>query len=69
VRKPGKLERNEGDVDAALGSAAKVISAEYYSPHFAHAPMEPPSATARMTDGRWEMDVGPKPGRCPGRPG
>jgi isoquinoline 1-oxidoreductase beta subunit len=55
VRKPGKLERNEGDVDAALASATKVITAEYYSPHFAHAPMEPPSATARMTDGKWEI--------------
>ena len=55
VRKPGKVERNEGDVDAALGSAAKVISAEYYSPHLAHAPMEPPSATARMADGKWDI--------------
>ena len=36
-------------------SAAKVISAEYYSPHLAHATMEPPSATARMTDGKWEI--------------
>jgi isoquinoline 1-oxidoreductase subunit beta len=55
VRKPGKLERNEGDVDATLASATKVITAEYYSPHFAHAPMEPPSATARMTDGKWDI--------------
>jgi isoquinoline 1-oxidoreductase beta subunit len=55
VRKPGKLERNEGDVDAALGSAAKVITAEYYSPHLAHATMEPPAATARMTDGKLEI--------------
>jgi isoquinoline 1-oxidoreductase beta subunit len=49
VRKPGKVERNEGDVDSALGSATQVM-AEYYSPHFAHAPMEPPSATARQGD-------------------
>jgi isoquinoline 1-oxidoreductase beta subunit len=55
VRKPGKLERNEGDVDAALASAAKVITAEYYSPHLAHATMEPPSATARMTGGKLEI--------------
>jgi isoquinoline 1-oxidoreductase subunit beta len=55
VRKPGKLERNEGDADAALKSAAKVVTAEYYSPHLAHAPMEPPSATARMADGKWEI--------------
>jgi isoquinoline 1-oxidoreductase beta subunit len=55
VRKPGKLERNEGDVDAALTSAAKVVTAEYYSPHLAHATMEPPAATARMTNGKWEV--------------
>ena len=55
VRKPGKLERNEGDVDAALGSAAKVITAEYYSPHLAHATMEPPAATARRTGDKWEI--------------
>jgi len=55
VRKPGKLERNEGDVDAALASAAKVITAEYYSPHLAHATMEPPAATARMTGGKLEI--------------
>jgi len=55
VRKPGKLERSEGDVDAALGSAAKVITAEYYSPHLAHATMEPPAATARRTGDKWEI--------------
>ena len=55
VRKPGRLERNEGDVDAALASAAKVISAEYYSPHLAHATMEPPAATARRTGEKWEI--------------
>src|SRR4029077_15892894 len=55
IRKPGKVERNEGDVDAALGSAAKVITAEYYSPHLAHATMEPPAATARRTGGKWEI--------------
>jgi isoquinoline 1-oxidoreductase subunit beta len=55
VRKPGKLERNEGDADKALASAAKVITAEYYAPHLAHATMEPPAATARRTDGKWEI--------------
>ena len=55
VGKPGKIERNVGDADAALKSAAKVISADYYAPHLAHATMEPPAATARMTDGKWEV--------------
>ena len=55
VKKPGKMERNEGDVDKALASAARVITAEYYAPHLAHATMEPPAAAARMSYGKWEL--------------
>ena len=54
VRKPGKIVRNDGDVEKALAGAAKVISAEYYIPHIAHATMEPPSATVRVADGKCE---------------
>jgi isoquinoline 1-oxidoreductase subunit beta len=54
-RKPGKVERNEGDVDKALASAAKVITREYYVPHLAHAAMEPPAATAQLTNGKLEV--------------
>ena len=53
--KPGKVVRNDGDVDAALAGAAKRVSAEYYLPHLAQAPMEPPSATARVTNGACEV--------------
>jgi isoquinoline 1-oxidoreductase beta subunit len=42
--KPGKVVRDNGDVDKALAGAAKRLSAEYYVPHLAQAPMEPPSA-------------------------
>jgi isoquinoline 1-oxidoreductase beta subunit len=55
VRKPGKVERNEGDADKALASASRVITAEYYAPHLAHATMEPPAAAARMNYGKWEL--------------
>ena len=55
VKKPGKVERNVGDVDKALASAAKVITAEYYAPHHHHATMEPPAAVARMSHGKWEV--------------
>lgn len=55
VKKPGKVERNVGDVDKALASAARVITAEYYAPHLHHATMEPPAAVARMSHGRWEV--------------
>jgi isoquinoline 1-oxidoreductase beta subunit len=47
--KPGKVVRNNGDVARALASAARRIRASYYIPHLAHAAMEPPSATARVT--------------------
>ena len=53
--KPGQVVRNNGDVDAALAGAAKRVSAEYYLPHLAQAPMEPPSATARVTAGACEV--------------
>jgi isoquinoline 1-oxidoreductase beta subunit len=50
--KPGKVERNDGDADSALASAAKVITAEYYIPHLAHASMEAPSAVVSVADGK-----------------
>ncbi|MGH6896149.1 MAG: molybdopterin cofactor-binding domain-containing protein [Geminicoccaceae bacterium] len=52
---PGKVIRNQGDVDAALAGAAKVISAEYYQPHMAHISMEPPVALANVADGKVEV--------------
>jgi isoquinoline 1-oxidoreductase subunit beta len=53
--KPGKVIRTQGDVDAALRSAAKALKADYYMPHLTQAPMEPPAATARFKDGRMEL--------------
>jgi isoquinoline 1-oxidoreductase beta subunit len=44
-----------GDVDAAFGSAAKVIEAEYFFPLLSHAPLEPQNATAHFHDGRLEI--------------
>ena len=55
ARKPGKVVRDEGDAEKALGSAAKTIFAEYYAPHLAHAPMEPTCATARVAGGKCEV--------------
>ena len=49
VRQPGTAVRNEGDADAALAGAAQTVAAEYYAPHLAHAPMEPPAAVASVT--------------------
>jgi isoquinoline 1-oxidoreductase beta subunit len=51
----GKAVRNDGDAYAALGTAAKKVVADYYVPHFAHAPMECPAATARIAGGACEV--------------
>lgn len=54
VRKPGKAVRAQGNLDKAMAGAAKRVEAEYYIPHLAQVPMEPPSAVARIVDGRCE---------------
>jgi len=55
ARKPGKVVRNDGDFAKASETAAKRVQAEYYIPHLAHATMEPPAATARITNGKCEV--------------
>lgn len=55
ARQPGSVQRHEGDPAAAMAGAAKKVEAEYYIPHLAHATMEPPSATARIADGKVEV--------------
>jgi isoquinoline 1-oxidoreductase beta subunit len=52
VRKPQRAVRNIGDVDAEFAKGGKTHEAEYYAPHLAHAPMEPPAAVAEFKDGK-----------------
>ena len=52
ARKPAKVVRNEGDVDAAFAKGGKVIEGDYYVPLLAHASMEPMVALAEFKDGR-----------------
>jgi len=52
ARQPGKVVRNVGDVDAEFAKGGKIIEAEYYTPHLAHASMEPPVAVAEYRDGK-----------------
>jgi len=51
-RQPGKVVRNVGDVDAEFKRGGKIIEAEYYTPHLAHAAMEPNVAVAEYRDGK-----------------
>jgi isoquinoline 1-oxidoreductase beta subunit len=52
ARHQAKIMRNVGDVDTEFAKAGKTIEAEYFVPHLAHAPMEPPAAVAAYKDGK-----------------
>ena len=54
ANQPGAVRRNRGDVAAAFAQAAQRLSADYYVPHLAHSPIEPPAATARWDGGTVE---------------
>lgn len=63
ARAPGKVVRNQGDVDAAMAKAKTRVTAEYFVPHLVQAPMEPPAAVARVKDGAceaWACTQGPQ---------
>jgi isoquinoline 1-oxidoreductase beta subunit len=46
ARSAGKIRRNDGDAEAALAAAPRVIEAVYETPYLAHATMEPMNCTA-----------------------
>jgi isoquinoline 1-oxidoreductase beta subunit len=43
-RQPGRMVKQQGDVDAAIAKGGKLIEAEFVFPYLAHAPMEPINA-------------------------
>ena len=49
VRAEGKTVRSLGDAPAVLAGTTRKVESEYYAPHIAHAPMEPPAAVASVT--------------------
>src|SRR5438445_2045125 len=55
AKQPGRVARNQGDVDAALASASRRVSADYFVPYYAHASMEVPTAVAHFADGKCEI--------------
>jgi isoquinoline 1-oxidoreductase beta subunit len=58
AKSPGVPAAKAGDVDAALGTAAKKVEAEYDVPYLAHATMEPLNCTVKIENGRCELWVG-----------
>jgi isoquinoline 1-oxidoreductase beta subunit len=58
VNQSGPAAVDEGDADAVLRRAAKIVQAEYVLPHQAHAQMEPPNCTALVTADRAEAWLG-----------
>src|SRR5258705_1890795 len=54
ARKPGKVVRENGNVDEVFAKGGKIVEAEYYAPLLAHASMEPPAALAVYRDGKVE---------------
>ena len=52
ARSSAKVVRNVGDADGAFARGGKIIEAEYYLPHLAHAAMEPLVAVADFRDGK-----------------
>jgi isoquinoline 1-oxidoreductase beta subunit len=63
---PMKVQRKDGDVDAAFKSAAKVVEASYSYPFISHATLEPQNCTASFKDGKlevWAPTQDPQPGR------
>jgi isoquinoline 1-oxidoreductase beta subunit len=55
LERPGQRIRDDGDVDAALASAAKTLDVVYEIPFIAHAPMEPVNYTADVRGDRVEL--------------
>jgi isoquinoline 1-oxidoreductase beta subunit len=55
ARQPGKVVRNDGNVDGALSAAIKHVSADYFVPHLAHAQMEVPNAVAHWVANSCEI--------------
>lgn len=55
AERSGEVVRHLGDVDAALGRAARTVEAVYQAPYLAHACMEPMNCTAQVSGARCEI--------------
>jgi len=57
AKKPGKIARNQGNADTALGSAPKKFERVFEAPFLAHATMEPMNCTADVKPGSCDVYV------------
>ena len=55
AKKPGKVLRDQGDVDTAFQESATTFARTYHQAHMAHVPMETPVAIANFADGKLEV--------------
>ncbi|NNC65460.1 MAG: xanthine dehydrogenase family protein molybdopterin-binding subunit [Gammaproteobacteria bacterium] len=55
---PGHVRVDEGDVDAVLASADRIVEATYSTPYLPRARMEPGNATVLVTDDRVDIWIG-----------
>ncbi|GAB4259200.1 MAG: xanthine dehydrogenase family protein molybdopterin-binding subunit [Deferrisomatales bacterium] len=51
----GRTARQQGDPDAALAAAHRVVEADYVLPYLAHAPLEPMNCTVWLRRGRCDL--------------
>ena len=58
AKTPGQSARKNGDVAAALATAAKTVTTEFEFPYLAHAPMEPLDAVVEIKDGKCDVWAG-----------
>lgn len=64
-QKPEQFLRRDGDVDASLAKAARVVEADYAYPFLPHVPMEPQNCTAHVQGNNvkiWAPTQNPEPG-------
>jgi isoquinoline 1-oxidoreductase beta subunit len=55
---PESTQKDRGAVDTAIAEADATIELEFRAPYLAHAPLEPVSATVRVTDNRADLWTG-----------
>lgn len=51
----GKTVRKKGNAEGVIAASPKTVSADYYVPHLAQTPMEPPAAIAVYENEKWEI--------------